>query len=184
MTMGKIADILQQRGETEEALRIRREEQLPVFERLGDVRERAVTMSKIADILAQRGETEEALRIQVEEVLPSARRIGDTDLLAATHYRCAMIRLGRGDLDQEQLKLVFEELTESFGLFKKSRRVDGVAIVGAQLGQLLAAGGLVEEAESILEESATAFDKLGNLDAASQLRASPRDDEEWDLNPE
>ena len=54
MTMGKIADILAQRGETEEALRIRREEQLPVYERLGDVRSRAVTMGQIADILQQR----------------------------------------------------------------------------------------------------------------------------------
>ena len=36
--MGRIADILQGRGETDEALRIRREEELPVYERLGDVR--------------------------------------------------------------------------------------------------------------------------------------------------
>jgi predicted Zn-dependent protease len=35
--MGKIADVLQARGELEEALRIRREEELPVYERLGDV---------------------------------------------------------------------------------------------------------------------------------------------------
>ncbi len=38
VTQGKIAEILQARGELDEALRIRREEQLPVFERLGDVR--------------------------------------------------------------------------------------------------------------------------------------------------
>ena len=41
VTMGQIADILEQRGETEEALRIRREEELPVYERLGDVHSRA-----------------------------------------------------------------------------------------------------------------------------------------------
>ena len=40
VTMGKIADILQARGELDEALRIRREEELPVYERLGDVRSR------------------------------------------------------------------------------------------------------------------------------------------------
>ena len=49
--MGKIADVLQARGELDEALRIRREEELPVFERLGDVRARAVTMGRIADVL-------------------------------------------------------------------------------------------------------------------------------------
>src|SRR5258705_4833398 len=36
VTLGKIADVLAGRGETDEALRIRREEELPVFERLGD----------------------------------------------------------------------------------------------------------------------------------------------------
>ena len=77
VTMGKIADILQQRGETDEALRIRREEELPVYERLGDVRSRAVTMGKIADILQQRGETDEALRIRREEQLPVYERLGD-----------------------------------------------------------------------------------------------------------
>jgi hypothetical protein len=41
--MGQIAEILQTRGELDEVLRIRREEQLPVYERLGDVRGKAVT---------------------------------------------------------------------------------------------------------------------------------------------
>ena len=36
LAKGKIADVLQSQGEVEEALRIRREEQLPVYERLGD----------------------------------------------------------------------------------------------------------------------------------------------------
>jgi hypothetical protein len=40
LTMGKIADILESRGDLDEALRIRGEEQLPVYERLGDVRAR------------------------------------------------------------------------------------------------------------------------------------------------
>ena len=68
--MGKIADILQSRGEVDEALRIRREEQLPVYERIGDARSRAVTMGKIADILQSRGEVDEALRIRREERAP------------------------------------------------------------------------------------------------------------------
>jgi hypothetical protein len=49
--MGKIADVLQARGQLDEALRIRQEEELPVYERLGDVRAKAVTMGQIADIL-------------------------------------------------------------------------------------------------------------------------------------
>ena len=71
--MGKIADILSARGELDEALRIRREEELPVYERLGDVRERAVTMGNIADILYARGDLDEALRIHEAERWPNGR---------------------------------------------------------------------------------------------------------------
>ena len=52
------------RGNVDEALRIRQEEELPVYERLGDVRSKAVTMGKIADILQARGQLDEALRIR------------------------------------------------------------------------------------------------------------------------
>ena len=52
---GQIADILEQRGETDEALRIRREEELPVYERLGELRSRSVTLQKIASCLLDLG---------------------------------------------------------------------------------------------------------------------------------
>ncbi|MBN1206947.1 MAG: metallophosphoesterase, partial [Myxococcaceae bacterium] len=68
LAAGICADILQARGELDEALRIRREEELPVFERLGDVRERAVTLGKVADILQSRGKLDDALRILNEEM--------------------------------------------------------------------------------------------------------------------
>jgi hypothetical protein len=70
LAQGQIADVLAVRGELDEALRIRREEQLPIYERLGDVRERAITLGRIADVLAARDEWDEALRIRREEQLP------------------------------------------------------------------------------------------------------------------
>ena len=48
---GGIADILQDRGQLEEALRVRTDEQLPVFERLGDARWVSATKRKISAIL-------------------------------------------------------------------------------------------------------------------------------------
>jgi hypothetical protein len=54
--MGRIADILQARGQLEEALRIYQEEALPVYEHLGEVREKAITMGKIAGILQAQGQ--------------------------------------------------------------------------------------------------------------------------------
>jgi phosphopentomutase len=58
--MGKIADVLQASGDLDEALRIRREDERPVYEQLGDVRARAITMGKIADVLQARGDLDEA----------------------------------------------------------------------------------------------------------------------------
>ncbi len=46
---------------------------LPVYERLGDVRSRAVTMGQIADVLQVRGDLDEALRIRREEESPGLR---------------------------------------------------------------------------------------------------------------
>ncbi|MDG4556380.1 MAG: hypothetical protein P9F19_03140, partial [Candidatus Contendobacter sp.] len=70
LLLDELAGLLASIGELDEALRIRREEELPVYERLGDVRARAVTLGKIADVLQDRGELDEALRIRREEELP------------------------------------------------------------------------------------------------------------------
>ncbi|MFE7077208.1 CHAT domain-containing protein, partial [Streptomyces sp. NPDC057620] len=100
ITWGQIADILQQRGEVEEALRIRQEVTLPAFERIGDTRSIAVTWGKSADILQQRGEVEEALRIRQEVQLPAFERIGDTRSAAVTWGRIADILEQRGEVDE------------------------------------------------------------------------------------
>ncbi|MEK6608696.1 MAG: hypothetical protein AABZ30_13635, partial [Myxococcota bacterium] len=85
LAAGLIADILMARGELDEALRICREEELPVYERLGDVRERLVAQANIALLLlrrARRGDREEAsgllagARAAAERMrLPEARQI-------------------------------------------------------------------------------------------------------------
>ena len=74
---GRLADILFHRGELDEALRIRQQEELPVYERLGDVRSRAVTLGQVADILFARGDLDEALRIRQQEELPVFEQLGD-----------------------------------------------------------------------------------------------------------
>ncbi|MGW1966620.1 CHAT domain-containing protein, partial [Streptomyces sp. NPDC001935] len=99
-TWGKIADIHQQRGEVDEALRIHREVELPVYERIGDTRSTAVTWGKIADINKQRGEVDEALRIHREVALPVYERIGDTRSTAVTWGKIADINKQRGEVDE------------------------------------------------------------------------------------
>ena len=51
----------------EEALRLH-QEQLAVYERLGEVQGRAVTLGDIARLRAQQGEVEEALRLHQEQL--------------------------------------------------------------------------------------------------------------------
>jgi tetratricopeptide (TPR) repeat protein len=170
VTMGKIADILQQRGETEEALRIRREEQLPVYERLGDIRSRAVTMGQIADILQDRGETEEALRIHLEECLPVYQTVQDLRGIAPIRFSCAQLRLNRQNLSQSDVQTIYEELAESFTISCQLQHVDAIAAVGNLLGQILAMSGLQDEAITVLQQSASAFDKMQLQPRAEQVR--------------
>ena len=134
-----IADILYSRGDLEEALRVLRDQVLPAFERLGDVRSRAVAMSKVADILFARGELDEALRIRLEEELPVYERVGDVRARAVTMGRIADILESRGELD-EALRIRREE---EFPIYERlgdvSSRITQVARVAAaelNLGRL------------------------------------------------
>ena len=102
--MGSIADILQERGQLDEALRIRCEETLPVYERLGDVRPKALTMSRIADIFQDRGQLDEALRIRREEELPVYERLGDVRSLLVGRTNMAILLMQRGT-QQDQLEV-------------------------------------------------------------------------------
>ena len=95
ITRGKIADILQARGDLDEALRIRTEEQLPVYERLGDVHSLAITQSEIADIFVERGELDEALRIYERDVLPTLRTIGNPQDIENARHRMESLRASR-----------------------------------------------------------------------------------------
>ena len=100
---GKIADILQARGQLDEALRIRTEDQLPVYERLGEVRSIAITKGKIADILQARGQLDEALRIRTEDQLPVYERLGEVRSLLVGRTNLALLYLQRsadGDFTQ------------------------------------------------------------------------------------
>jgi tetratricopeptide (TPR) repeat protein len=171
ITMGQIADILQQRGDSEEALRILREEVFPALEGLGDVRSQAVTMGKIAVILQQRGDSEEALRILCEEVLPAAERIQDMALIANTLYKCATVRLSFGvPENQVDAQNILEELKRSFELICQLKHVDAIAVVGSLFGKQLMKGGFVNEAITVLEKAADAFEVLQKPDKAAKLR--------------
>ncbi len=186
---GQMADILVDRGELDEALRIRREEQLPVFERQGDVRAIAVTKGRIADILRAWGELDEALRIRREEELPVYTRLGDVRAIAITQGKIADILIARGKLD-EALRIRREE---ELPVYKQLGDVHSVAVTQGQIADILVDRGELDEALRIRrEEQLPVYTRLrdvraiaitqgniastlalaGDLDAAKQLNVT------------
>jgi hypothetical protein len=85
VTLGKVADILQARGQLDEALRIRREEEIPIYEKLGLRRDLLVGRANLAMTYlarSQSGDTDladELLRTALREAramqLPEADQI-------------------------------------------------------------------------------------------------------------
>ena len=160
VTMGKIADILQARGQLDEALKIRNEEELPIYQRLGDVRSRAVTMGQIADILQARGQLDEALKIRNEEELPVYQRLGDVRSRAVTMGRIADILQARGQLD-EALKIRNEE---QLPVYQRLGDVRSRAVTMGQIADILQARGQLDEALKIRnEEELPVYQRLGDV---------------------
>ncbi len=146
-------------GNLEEPLRIHREEQLPVYERLGDEREKAVTLGKIADILQQRGQTDEALRIRREDELPVYERLGDVHAKAVTMGQIADILHQRGQTDEafrnlETIKVIFHNLGD----------VRAKAVTMGRIADILQERGQTEEALRIhREEELPVYQRLGDM---------------------
>ena len=163
ITWAEIAGILQQRGEVDEALRIRREVTLPAFERIDDTRSAAVTWGQIADILQQQGEVDEAVELHLKR-LQVNEQLGDVDGIAGANWDLARIDLSRQDLEAAVPRLI-----TSFQLLLKLQRPDGIAIVGATLGQFLLAAGNREQARQVFETSRAAAAKIGFADVVDQL---------------
>jgi tetratricopeptide (TPR) repeat protein len=159
-TLGRIADVLQTRGQLDEALRIRREEELPVYEQLGDVHGEAVTMGQIADVLQARGQLDEALRIWREEVLPVFEQLGDVLSKAATLGRIADVLQARGQLD-EALRIRREE---ELPVYERLGDVLRKALTMGRIADVHQARGQLDEALRIRrEEELPVYERLGDV---------------------
>jgi tetratricopeptide (TPR) repeat protein len=155
-----IADVLEARGELDEALRIRREEQLPVYERLGDVRGKAVTLGQIADVLQARGELDEALRIRREEQLPVYERLSDVRSKAVTLGQIADVLQDRGELD-EALRIRREE---ELPIYEQLGDVREKALAQGKIADVLQVRGELDEALRIRrEEELPVYEQFGDV---------------------
>ncbi|MFC8720630.1 tetratricopeptide repeat protein, partial [Kitasatospora sp. NPDC057198] len=162
VTWGQIADILQRRGQVDEALRIHHEVQLPAFERIGDTRSTAVTWGQIADILQQRGQIDEAVELHLKR-LQVNEQLGDINEIAAANWDLARI-----DLNRRDLQAAIPRLVTSFQLLVKLRRPDGIAVVGINLGQVMLAAGARAQARRVLQECRAAAAVIGAANIVSR----------------
>ena len=151
-------------GEWNKALSIRTEEQLPVYERLGDERSKAVTQGKIADILQARGKLDEALRIRTEEELPVYERLGDVREKAVALFKIAQI-----ETQQNQPELAVEHLATAFQLIEATHYADGLAAVGEEYGKMLCEKGELEQGFEVLETAHKAALQLGQSESAKRI---------------
>lgn len=157
---GLVADIRFAQGALDEALRIRREEELPVYERLGDLHSGAVTRGQIADILFARGELDEALRIYREEVLPAFEQLGDARERAITLGKIGDVLVARGK-GEEALRIRKEEQLPAYeGLGDVRMRT----LTLGQIADILSARGELDEALRLHEqEELPVYERIGDV---------------------
>ena len=166
------ADVLQARGEFDEALRIRTEEVLPVFEELGDMRTLAVAKGRNADVLEARGEHGEALRIWTEEVLPVFEELGDKRSLAVANGRVADVLEVRGE-HGEALRIRTEE---ELPVYKALGDKRSLAVTKGQIADVLQTRGEHGEALRIrTEEELPVYKALGDKRALAVTKGKIAD---------
>ncbi|MCK6524140.1 hypothetical protein L6R49_22260 [Myxococcota bacterium] len=148
-----------QRGEGDKALRLWREEVLPILNELGDRSGAVATMAEIADALQARGQLDEALRIRREEMLPLLRQLGFARGEALTKGKIADVYQERGQLD-EALRIRREEVLP---VVERLGDIRSKAVTTRQIADVLQARGQLDEALRILrEEVLPIFERLGD----------------------
>lgn len=140
---GLIADVLTRRGEVDQALHIHQKDELPIYERLGDSRHKAITVGKIADILKARGKLDQALHLRNNDELPIYEALGDVREYAITMGKIADILTKRGELDRalhvyqnEQLP-VFERLGDDRSRAITMGRIADILVKRGELDRAL-----------------------------------------------
>ncbi|MFN7950380.1 MAG: hypothetical protein U0610_01550 [bacterium] len=173
-------------------------EEMPIFEGLGDKRSRAVTLRDIARIEASRAMWTIALALRARGLrglgdkrsravtLGDIARIRASRAMWTVRSRCTRLAVyeGLGDLDgiantlwsiarieieQEKFQEAYERLQRSYEINLKLGRLDGICMVGVDLGQLLAMGGHREEGLAVLARSRGRFVRLGQVQLAQRF---------------
>lgn len=158
--LDELGKLLHSVGDYDAALAHWRNQELPLYERLGAERSRAITMGQIADIYQARGELDEALRIRRDEELPVFEHLGELRERAATMSRIADILQVRGELD-EALRIHRQEVLPDF---ERLGDVHSRAVTMGKIADILQARGEPDDALHIRrEEELPVYERLGDV---------------------
>lgn len=157
--LGRLAELLERKGAYREALRVRREEQLPCLPEKDDSNQRAGCLIHIVDLHFALQELEEAEAVLKDEILPVLVASKDKRDEACGLSRLATLHMKRSEWDralniQQQLLSLFKELGD--------RRSYGIVL--GKLAEIHAAKGSPHEALKIrLTEQLPLLKQLGDL---------------------
>jgi len=172
MGRDQVAVGLLHEGRLPDALRILREEVLPIYTRIGKVHKRAIALGRIAGILTTQGQLDEALKIRQEEVLPIFQKLEDMHSVAITQEGIASIYEHRGLLD-EALRIrtkvslpIYEELGDRLG---RAQTIEAIAAISQRRGQL------DEALRRYHDEVLPIYEQMGDLRLAAQTRGQMAD---------
>lgn len=161
-----LADVLERRGQLGDAVRLR-EDQVPVFEGIRDVRAMAVTQGKIADVHRVRGEFSAALHLLIDHVVPTYERLGDMRSKAIVLGGVADIHcvIGKANGLEEALRIHTEE---RLPVFSQLGEVRLQAHVQGKIADVLHTAGRLDEAlRKHWAEELPAYEQLGDAHAAA-----------------
>lgn len=159
-------------GRLQDALRILREEVLPIYTRLGSVHKRAIALGRIAGILTTQGQLDEALRIRQEDTLPIFQKLEDMHSVAITQEGIASIYEYRGRLD-EAVRIrtdvslpIYEKLGDRIG---RAQTIEAIAAISQRRGQL------DEALRRYQDEVLPIYEQMGDSRLAARTRGQMAD---------
>ena len=127
-------------------------------------RRQAVLLSEIACVREVKGEADAALALH-KEALGIYETLGDLDGKANALWSLAKI-----EVRHQKWEEAFHHLADSYSTFQKIGRLDGICLVGSDLGLMLCMASEREQGIAILTRARDGFRKLGWEKEAQQTQ--------------
>lgn len=162
VTLGKIADALYLRGELDQALQIRVEQEIPGYLKWGDKLSCAVTKFKVSDVLRVQGKLNEALQILQQEVQPVFDEMGGLHMHALAIGKIADVLEAKEAFD-EALELRLEKELPAHQQLNDQR---SQAITETKIADTYLRQGHLDDALHLLQDQIVpVFDRLGDMNS-------------------